>query len=185
MKSPPPSKKMSQAHFNPLSYLRSSTAMVPDYFVIQIDQLPQKNPAEPLPCAVCIVHDAHQDRPSAVSRATPGTIRCETHTMRCATCRGYVQEDSHICCHNCWVLDRLKRLVEAGTVEALLIEGRICRYHNPPLSQTQQQACNCLRCKKMLMAAVEARAVEEGQADRLSPPTSRESPHMAVSFALG
>lgn len=169
----------------------------PQHFIIQMDRLPQKSPADPLPCAVCIVHDAHQDGPSAVSRAIPGTIRCETHQMRCATCRGYVQEDSHLCCHSCWAFDRLKRLVHEGTVEALLIEGRvinsaqhhwvegrICRYHQTPLTQSQQSACNCLRCKRMLAAAVEARALEEGQADRLSPPSSCESPHVAVSFAL-
>lgn len=157
--------------------------LVPEYFVIQVDKLPQSNHAEPLPCAVCIVHDAHHDITSAVNRALPGTIRCKSHKMRCATCRGYVSEDSHICCHNCWVLDRLKQLVETGTVEALLTEGRICRYHQTPLS-FHQKACNCLRCKRMLAAAVEACALEEGQAERLSPPTSCESPHVAVSFAL-
>lgn len=159
-------------------------SQAPDYFVIQMDQLPQRDPGEPLPCAVCIVHDAHQDSPTAVNRALSGSIRCKSHKMRCATCRGYVQDDSHICCHTCWTFDRLKRIVHEGTVEALLIEGRICRYHQTPLTHTQHRACSCLRCKKMLVAAVEARALEEGQADRLSPPNSCESPHVAVSFAL-
>jgi hypothetical protein len=159
-------------------------SQAPAHFVIQVDKLPQRSPVEPLPCAVCIVHDAHKDKPSGVSRAIPGTIRCKAHAMRCATCRGVVSEDSHICCHSCWAYDRLRQLVQEGTVEALLIEGRICKYHQPPVTQSEQRACNCLRCKRMLAAAIEARALEEGQADRLSPPASKESEHVALSFPI-
>lgn len=154
-------------------------AFPPEHLVIQIDKLPVRSPVDPIPCAICLVRQA-----DAASRAVPGTIRCKDHAMACATCRGYVSEDTHLCCHTCWAFDRLKRFVYEGTAEALLIEGRLCRYDHLPLTQNERIACACLRCSSNTAAYTSARAMEEGEAHRLSPPTSREPENTVLNFKV-
>jgi hypothetical protein len=159
-------------------------ASPPEHLVIQIDRLPVRTSADPIPCAVCLVRDAQNASPGAVSRAEPGTIRCKDHAMCCATCRGHVTEDTHLCCHACWAFDRLRRLIHEGTAEALLIEGRLCRYDHTSLTKEERRACACIRCSSNTMAFAAARAMEEGEAHRLSPPTSKESEHAILSFKM-
>jgi hypothetical protein len=154
-------------------------ASPPEYLVIQIDKLPIRSPADPIPCAICLVRQA-----DAASRAVSGTIRCKDHVMACATCRGYVSEDTHLCCHSCWVFDRLRRIVHEGTAEALLIEGRLCRYDHAPQNEDERRACACLRCSSNTAAYTTARAMEEGEAHRLSPPTSREPENTVLNFKV-
>ncbi len=163
LKVPPNSKKMSE------------------HFVIQMDKLPKKTSGERLPCAVCVIHVTQQLYPSPTNAARPGYIRCETHKMRCVSCRGSVSEDSHLSCMNCWLVEK----VSVGSLLIKSAETWLTTKCPKGIRHSEKDACSCLRCKKMLVTTVEALALEEGQAGRLSPPTSCESPHVAISFALG
>ena len=147
-------------------------ASPPEHLVIQIDKLPVRSAADPIPCAVCLMREA-----DAVSRAEGGSIRCKGHEMRCVTCRGFVSEDTHLCCHACWTYGRQNTALVVYRLRRII-------YCHTPTVQDQPTTCSCMRCSSNTLAYTTARAMEEGEAHRLSPPTSRESEHAVLSFKI-
>ena len=147
----------------PLSLLHKPThsRRMTDHLVIQVDF---EYSAEPIPCVVCLI------RSETPTQAIPGFIRCKNHYMNCSTCGGFVNHDSNLCCSSCW-----RRGLVPSTEKLLASEKTLC----------QKKGCSCTMCKKKTIATLEAKAMEEGEAQTLSPPTTPErETHIALSFGF-
>lgn len=129
---------------------------------IQSHTVIQVGPYEPkdfvkLPCAICLLKSK-----TGANTSLPGTMRCKAHMRHCATCTGQVSDETHLSCHFCWKGKRMEREMGGQRADKYLASS----------SSTATLTAEHLK----------DRSLEEGQVDRLTPPSNSEPDYFAISF---
>jgi len=152
--------------------LLSKSIRMASHILIQINPIQQEQIAQ-ITCALCIIKKA-DGQP-----VVPGTIRCVAHSLRCATCNSYVENDTHLCCFTCW---------RNSSIPIIPYNKGTCFQKKPVFSEKmlpyrlhpQKYQCSCHLCSKSTFSFLELRAMEEGEAHSLSPPRSNGTPESFV-----
>ena len=123
-------------------------------------------------CAVCISNDRFHSAISSINPSAPGTMRCSSHTLRCASCADSVESDTQLLCSSCELSPRGVEVLAIldGTSSTLSwSSNRMCVYNFFPLQTAQRMMCGCVSCIAFTNTFFHLRAMEEGLA---SSPTT-------------
>lgn len=151
---------------------------------VECDESEESDESGVIGCMICITQNAYDNIFTPVCSAIPGTMRCQTHTMRCGYCNNQVECDSFLLCDRCChrgVSTRMQRIMDDYVNEEIEWQTSVCLkdslsdtsfvYACFPTLANLSWTCGCLSCIKVSTQFYVSRAVEEGSSPCLTAPT--------------
>ena len=128
-------------------------------------------------CMICITQNAYDNIFTPVCCAIPGTMRCQTHTLRCGYCSNQVECDTFLLCDRCshrGVSTRMQRIMDDYINEEIECQTSVCLKDSLnasvcfPTMAHLSWTCGCMSCIKVSTQFYVSRAVEEGSSPCLT-----------------